>query len=220
MPDKAFTSQMWLCPPAWEHPHICTWVAVSRSAPPWRDLSPQPGVPLPPPLAQVLGLAGFPWSPSLVPALPPSPWILSPPIGLPRLPVPYLPWGRSRRLAPGAGLLSWGPPPAGRGGQPLLVSRAIRQHSLALRPLHGLQSLGRTVLPSRSPRSWFSGLCRGTPGTGCAQPLLQATLRLDCARPLAGLVHSRRDAVREEGRWEGSDVAKPPLPSQLPPLPG
>lgn len=120
-------------------------------------------------------------------------------------------WSRASQL---------GPPPAGRGGQPLLVSRAIRQHSLALRPLHGLQSLGRTVLPSRSPRSWFSGLCRGTPGTGCAQPLLQATLRLDCARPLAGLVHSRRDAVREEGRWEGSDVAKPPLPSQLPPLPG
>lgn len=57
----------------------------------------------------------------------------------------------------------------------------------------------------------------GTLALGCARPLLQDALRLDCVRPLAGLVQLQGGAVREEGRWEGSDVAQPPLPLPVPP---
>lgn len=90
MPDKAFTSQKWLYPAAYQHSHICTWMAAW--APPWWGLRPQPGLPLPHALAQALGTVGFPWSLSLDPAPPHPPRSLNPLVGLPWPPAPYLPW--------------------------------------------------------------------------------------------------------------------------------
>lgn len=124
-PGRALTSQNWLCPLACLHPHSGTWVAVSPPALPWQDLRPQPGVALPHPLAQGLGPVAFPWSPHPVPAVPRLPWNLSPPVGLPQLPEPYLPWGWPDVQLPqkpcSAGARLWLPPRAlacQEGGQP------------------------------------------------------------------------------------------------------
>lgn len=102
------------------------------------------------------------------------------------------------------------------------VSQSIGQHGSVLRPSLGPQPPGRTVLPpDRSrlgsvpgPGNWSLQV---GPQRWVCRVSLQATLRLDCARPWAGPACSRSDAVREEGRWGSLDVVRrPPLPVSAP----
>lgn len=191
MPDKAFTSQKWLYPAAYQHSDICTWMAAW--APPWWGLRPQPGLPLPHPLAQALGTVGFPWSPKLRPSpTPPTPE-LEPTCGTALAACPLPAMGQPGLPVPGDSG-SAGAPACRPGGQPLLVSRSIGSTARCSGP-PSVPSLlaGLSFLPGSST-SWFSPQARhlvsagGTSALGCAEPLLQATLRLDCSRPWAGLL--------------------------------
>lgn len=165
---------------------------------------------------------------SLVPTPSPcsAPFSLEPepPRGCPGWPAPYLTWGQPGCPAPGTALLSLGPCPpwegvrGAGGGQPLLVSRCVQQHSSAPRGSLRPGLLAGLFSPPRQLRPWLStwALQEGTLALGCAGSPLRATLLLRCLLRLS----CSGDAVREEGRWEGCDVAKPPsAPPGPPPLP-
>lgn len=158
------------------------------------DLRPQPGVALPHALAQALGPVAFPWSPRPVPGPTPLTPEPEPTHGAPlaACPIPAMgtarisgSWRRAAQLGslrvPPLVSASRSPGPFGSTAQ--------------LSGPHSVPSLlAGLAFPPQSPRSWFSTQARHlvsvgrTLALGCAQPLLQATLVLDCARPPAGLV--------------------------------
>lgn len=78
--------------------------------------------------------------------------------------------------------------------QPLPVSQSIGSTAQCSGPPSVPSLLAGLSSPPGSSTSWFCPQARqlvsagGTSALGCAEPLLQATLRLDCARPRAGLV--------------------------------
>lgn len=167
---------------------------------------------------------GFPWSPHPVPALPHSPRSLSPAMGPSRLPTPYLPWGRPGRwlleepcsvggrlqLPPG------GPPACWECGQPLRVSWPTQRHGSGsvLQDCPSVRAITHVLLLHRRQAP---GLCRWDPGSGGRQgPFSKPRSGWTAQGCWLGLSSSGRGAVWEEGRWEGSDVAKPPLPLPVP----
>lgn len=131
--------------------------------------------------------------------------------------------GMARRPAPTEALLSWGQAVAAPKGPCLPGGWSAAQvswstsSSAQLSGAHSAPSPGRTVLSSLiaqvsalpKPGSW--SLQMGLTGL-----LLQATLRLDCARPLAGPVQLQAWCCVGGGQVGGSDVAQPPLPLPVP----
>lgn len=186
-------------------------------APPWWGLRPQPGVSLPHPLAQALGTVMFPWSLSLDPVPPDPPRSLNSLVGLPWPPAPYLPWNSldfqfletvvqlgSLPAAPVVSLSRSPSPSAAR-----LSAQALPQSPASWQdcpPLLGRLRLGSVPKPGNwslqvGPRRW-----------GVQSPFCKPPSDWTVRGPGLGSSGSRRDAVREEGRWGSSDVVRPPLP--------
>ena len=160
---------------------------------------------------------------SLVPKLRPSPTPPTPELeptcgtALAACPLPAM--GQPGLPVPGDSG-SAGVPACRPGGQPLLVSQSIGSTAQCSGP-PSVSSLlaGLSFLPGSST-SWFSPQASylvsagGTSALGCAEPLLPSDWT--ARGPGLGSSSSRRDAVREEGRWGSSDVARPPLPLPVP----
>lgn len=152
-------------------------------------------------------------SPHPVPFLPHSLWSLSP-RGWPWLPtIPAMGTADVQLREQPCSVLA---PACREGCQPLPGSWSI-QRTARLSGAHSARPLGRTVLPSSITQVLVLHLISagGTLALGRAGPpspshprtaLSEATAALSCLR----------EAVWEEGRWGGSDVAKPPSPWPVP----
>lgn len=194
---------------------------MSPSALPWWDLRPQSEVPPPHPLAQDLGPAGASLVP--IPSPGPAPFTPEPEPSHGAISAAYTvpAMGTAWTLAPGGALLSGGQlqlPPGG----PLPAGRVVSlsgSHSAArLRPvLQDCPSLRAITHVSLLHRRQAPGLCRWDPGSGGRQgPFSKPRSDWAAQGCWLGSSSSGRGAVWEEGRWEGSDVAKPPLPLPVP----
>lgn len=138
--------------------------------------------------------------------------------------------GTAWTLAPGEVLLSAGQ--LQLSPEESLPAGLVVRRSWSPGPFSGTAQFCGTVLPSRrSLTSWFSTGVRHLVSAG--RPLWPCGMQGPVSKPPSdwtapgcwpGLSSSRSGAVWEEGRWEGSDVAKPPPPfpgppSRLPPFP-
>lgn len=195
MPDKAFTPRS-SSVPCLSAPHNCTWIAgVHQPRPDSLGAPASPSCP-------GLGPAGFPCSAPLTPE--PEPTL-------------YLPCGRPdvqeqpcsvQPCWPGAGWAgvvshSWSP--GSFGAQP--GSQVLTPSSVSWQDCPSLLS--------RPGLGFTPGLCGWDLAVGCAAPFSTPPHAI-CLRPLPGWSCPGR-RVWEEGRWGGSDVAKPPSPPTGPP---
>ena len=155
-----------------------------------------------------------------------------PPRGCPGWPAPYLTWGQPGCPAPGTALLSLGPCPpwegvrGAGGGQPLLVSRCVQQHSSAPRGSLRPGLLAGLFFPPRQLRPWLStwALQEGPWLWAVRGPLSgpPSCCAVCCACPALGTLCGRR-AGGKVVTWQSLPLPLPvplhslPFPASSPP---